>query len=558
MEATARGERTFDELELRQALFDAIGEGVYVIDRDGRLVMMNAVAEELLGWSQDALAGRSVHEAIHWRRQDASSFPAEQCRLLAVARTGEPLREDDDMFVRRDGTQLPVAYSSYPLRRDGSLVGAVVVFRDITAFKLREEEEHRARLRAEVLARASALPASMRPEVGAETLLRAIAPGLADCAMIHGVRSDGIRLVALSHVDPAQEAVLRGLYERYPPDPGARAGVAAVVRSGRAEVHLEVDEGLWREIAHDSEHLRRLKALGVKSVMYLPLTALGQTFGVLTLWSLRGPYSADTLQLATQVAAQAALLLNNARLFAERTRAVEDLQRGLLPSALPDVPGLELAARYRPAGRDVAVGGDFYDVFCLQDSSCRLLIGDVSGKGAKAAAVTGLIRFIVAGAARAGGDDPLVLTLANQELLRQASLGEFCTAIYGSLTRADGRVRLRLSSAGHLPPLVLGTDGGLRELTAHGPALGISSSARWPSIDAELAPGELLLLYTDGAVELWREAPLEGERQLRELLRGCAGRPAAEILERIEHHVLLMSGGEPRDDLALLAVRADT
>jgi serine phosphatase RsbU (regulator of sigma subunit) len=155
------------------------------------------------------------------------------------------------------------------------------------------------------------------------------------------------------------------------------------------------------------------------------------------------------------------------------------------------------------------------------------------------------------------GDDPrAALELVDEALRRRPSVG-FCSALHGRLrVSADGAVAVTLLVAGHLPPLILRADGTLEEVGATGTLLGIVEQPTFGSADVRLGPGDLLLLYTDGATELRGGAPWRGEQALRDTVRAAAGAHPEELVERVEREALVLSGGELRDDLALLAVAA--
>jgi serine phosphatase RsbU (regulator of sigma subunit) len=266
-------------------------------------------------------------------------------------------------------------------------------------------------------------------------------------------------------------------------------------------------------------------------------------------------YGPDLEEAAQSLAAGAGLAVDNARLFAEQTEVARALQQTLLPSELPYVAGVDLAARYRASGRSNQVGGDFYDVFEAGDGEWAFVIGDVVGKGAEAASITSLVRATIQAAVLHGDDSAAALGLVDEALRRRPSV-QFCSAIHGRLhTDADGVV-MRLLAAGHPPPLIVRAGGAVEAVEVAGTLLGVSPAPAFGEAEARLAPGDALLLYTDGATELRGHDPWRGETVLRETLLASAGRPVSEIVERVEHQALVLSGGELRDDLALLGFGA--
>src|SRR5215204_1313778 len=206
----------------------------------------------------------------------------------------------------------------------------------------------------------------------------------------------------MTHQDPEKIKLAHELEKRYPPNPDAPRGVAQVLRTGRSELVPEIPEPLIDEVAHDIEHREILRKLGLKSYMIVPLVARGRTLGAISLVSAESGrrYGPADLKLAEELARRAALAVDNARFYRGRVQVARTLQEGLLPARLPEVPGVEVGLRYLSAG-EVDVGGDFYDVFDTRmadrngfsephSSSWGVVIGDVSGKGAEAAAVLAL------------------------------------------------------------------------------------------------------------------------------------------------------------------------
>jgi serine phosphatase RsbU (regulator of sigma subunit) len=270
----------------------------------------------------------------------------------------------------------------------------------------------------------------------------------------------------------------------------------------------------------------------------------------------RGYEDAALVELAESVAAGAGLALDNARLFAEQVDVARALQRTLLPSELPDVPGVELAARYRASGRSNQAGGDFYDVFPAAEGEWALVIGDVVGKGAEAAAITALVRATLQAAVLRGDHARAALCLVDEALRRRPRI-QFCSAIHGRIRpRAGGGVDVQLLSGGHPAPLILRRAGAVEPVALEGTLLGVTPDPHFGETTVALDPGDVLLLYTDGATELRGDEPWRGERALRETLVASAGIRVGELVERVEHQTLVLSGGELRDDLALLAVGA--
>jgi len=274
------------------------------------------------------------------------------------------------------------------------------------------------------------------------------------------------------------------------------------------------------------------------------------------------------LHLAVTLAAHLALVLDWQQLAENRARVVDALQQSLLPPFLPEIKGLELAARYRPTGAGNLVGGDFFDVFPLEDGSFDLVLGDVSGVGPEAAAVTGVARSTLRAVTSPNRAPSQALAALNQAIIALQEPERFCTAIYAHIHLAGDPpndapssppgTALTLGVAGHPPALVVGEDGAVRRPGGRpGPLLGVLEDPHFEDTPLVLAHGEALVLYTDGVLEAPGPGGDQlGEDRLIELLSSCAGRTASGIARRVELAVIDYEDGPPRDDVTVLVLRA--
>jgi serine phosphatase RsbU (regulator of sigma subunit) len=241
-------------------------------------------------------------------------------------------------------------------------------------------------------------------------------------------------------------------------------------------------------------------------------------------------------------------------LYTERTRIAHTLQAKLLPERLPEIPGAQLAARYRAAGELNEVGGDFYDVFPRSETEWALVVGDVSGKGAEAAAVTALARYSLRAAALDEGSPSEALQRLNIAMLHDGS-GQFATVVLAYVSAAQpAGLRVRLALGGHPPPLILRADGRVDALERFGTLLGMLAEPRIHDAAFDLGVGDVLLLYTDGVTEAGPRGAPVGVEGLRALLAGLAGRAPQGIVDAVEAAAVAAQTGEPRDDVALLAL----
>lgn len=302
----------------------------------------------------------------------------------------------------------------------------------------------------------------------------------------------------------------------------------------------------------------------VGSIVVTPLPGHGVPAGALVLLRQAGeaPFSENEEVFARLFAARAGAALSAARLYAEQSSITETLMRELLPPVLHDVSGVEFAGAYRPAAESERVGGDFYDVHPAPvDAEGReslVILGDVCGKGLEAAVLTGKIRNTLHALLPMADDHQRMLSLLNGALLNSHHT-RFATLVLASAARHAGRVRLRLTSAGHPAPLIVRGDGHVEEALTRGTLVGALPEATAVTVEASLAPGETCVLFTDGITEA-KGGPLGddlyGDERLRSALSQCAGMPAAAVVEHIQMLASQWVRGGRHDDMAVVAITA--
>lgn len=259
--------------------------------------------------------------------------------------------------------------------------------------------------------------------------------------------------------------------------------------------------------------------------------------------------------ILTQLAQLASVAISNAQLYERERTIAQTLQRSLRPGALPDVPGLSAAVRFRPAGENIELGGDFYDLYEAREGTWAALIGDVQGKGPDAAAVTALARHTLRAGSAYEARPSGVLALLHKALREQRSDGRFCTVAHAHLQIAPGRLHVELSCGGHPLPLVLHRDGGVQPVGRLGTLLGTDIEPQLYDVAIDVEDGDVLVLYTDGVTEVRRRRrEVFGLSELTSLLRSCGGLPPDAVADRVEAAVLAASEGNLRDDMAILAL----
>ncbi|HWC39318.1 MAG TPA: SpoIIE family protein phosphatase, partial [Acidimicrobiales bacterium] len=378
---------------------------------------------------------------------------------------------------------------------------------------------------------------------------------VADWCAVYLMERRHIRTVAVSRADESAGYEDWDLDVRFPVD-RAPVGVPRVIATGEAELYPEVTDALLVESGFDEYQMEIVRRLDVRSAITVPLTARGRTFGaiILSRTGSRPQFDEGDLTVALALAQRAAVAVNNAVLYQHEIDVAQALQRGLLPPALPSVPGVEVAAAYRPAAEDV--GGDFYDLWPLADDVWGLAVGDVCGTGADAATFNAVARATLRALSIGGAGPAEWLRGLNAALLlgpAEPPQGErFCTVVAGTL-RIDGRVaRLRLATGGHPPPILRHPRSAPAMVRLSGTLLGAFDEVRIGELDLRLEPGDQLVLYTDGVTDVRRpDGTTLGERGLLELL-GSLGQSAEVLVDELVDR--LWSDRPPEDDVALLVL----
>jgi PAS domain S-box-containing protein len=514
---------------------------------DNALVYVNAAFERMTGYRAADVIGRN-------------------CRLLqgdatdqaAVDQLRQGIAEERPVTAtvlnyRRDGSSFWNEVSVSPVRgEDGAVTHFVGVQRDVSdrvvaerARELQHAAEQEARAEAEAaqarlayLAQASAtLDVSLDVPVVLERLRRLVVPRFGEaCFVLGGVDAEpGPGGARDEDVPEAERAAVLARF-------------AAVARAAGRLTILTADGGEGAVAAPDE-----LRVLGAHAAIAAPLLARGSELGTLVVPTAGVPSEAELL-LLSEVARRGAVALEQAHRFRERDHIARALQASLLPASLPELPRAELATRYVPSGSGAEVGGDFYDVFDT-GVAWGVVIGDVCGKGPDAAAVTGLARHTVRAAAMQRGGPADVLDVLNRSLLR-AGLGErFVTAAYADFRPTDDGAVLRLALGGHPRPVLVGADGGTRAVGRSGTLLGVLEDVALQETVVPLAPGDAVVLVTDGVLEAPGPGGRLEEGALLEVLTAAGGQDADGLADAVVARVLEHSGGAPADDIAVVAIR---
>jgi serine phosphatase RsbU (regulator of sigma subunit) len=293
----------------------------------------------------------------------------------------------------------------------------------------------------------------------------------------------------------------------------------------------------------------------------LPLHTAEGTIGVLTVGRPADrSHSPEDVALISDIARRSALAIDNAQRATQHIKTSQALQQALLPRALPTAEGAEFAAEYLPASTGSDVGGDFYDVFSLRASRWLAAIGDVCGKGAQAAARAGQVRDMLRVLIRDGRPLARALELLNDLMIETGAHWQYCTlaAIHIRKTTIGEPTGLAvdLVLAGHEPPLLIRANGTAEFVGQFGTPLGLIDQVTLYTTRLHLAPGDTLLAYTDGVTERPGPEGLYGPDRLITAATATSLLPPAQLIATIRTSVEKFSNQKPKDDIALLAIRA--
>jgi PAS domain S-box-containing protein len=413
-----------------------------------------------------------------------------------------------------------------------------------------QQESVRQASRVQFLADATGkLSESLDYESTLAEVARMAVPRFADWCAIDLVEDDRLHRLAAEHVDPEKVALAVDLQARYPAE-REDGGVWEVIRTAETMLVPEITDDMLTPAARDEEHLRLILALQLRSVIIVPLVARGNVLGAMTMVMAESDrrYDESDLGFATDLGRRAAIAIDNSELHTETLEAAERLQRAVLPELPAEIPGWEVASYYSPAGR-TEIGGDFFDILPQADGQLVVLVGDVMGRGVRAAAAMAQIRAAIRAYVAIDPDPAHVLTMMDR-LFAAYGMSQLVTLVYLLADAAHDRVAM--VNAGHPPPVVLCTDGSVVQLpSTGGPPLGTGEGVREVTV-FPLKPGDLVLAFTDGLIERRDEDIDVGQQRVADAVTALRGERLAEGLEQM---VTSIRDHTRSDDVAALAVR---
>jgi PAS domain S-box-containing protein len=538
-------ERRFD------AIVGSLSDAVTIRDRNHRFLYANAAALAHLGFAswedlQATAPAEIMADYLVWT-EDGHPVTMGDIPSVQILR-GQPA---EPLLIRtvhrRSGEQHWNLLKAAPLLDDaGEVEATIMIIEDVT-------EQKRAERQNAFLAQASAVLAS---SLDYEQTLRNVAelavPDFVDWCAVDLVDEDGDRRrVAVAHRDPdmLRLAEQLGQYEPTRPDPGQ--GLGRVLDTGEPLLYPRITDDTLVAAAVDERHLELLRAVGMRSAAVIAMRIGTRSVGALTLVNAESARTLDQfdLELAEQVAARAAVAIENARLYSERSLIAHTLQQSLLPEQLPHLPGYELASVYIPAFENTEVGGDFYDVWRV-DRGWMIIIGDVTGKGVQAAALTSLVRHTMRTASEFQSSPANLLAHVDRTLHGQPSRS-VCTALCIRLEHH----RATIAVGGHPLPVALSPDG-MTELGEYGPLLGGFPNATWRDTVFDIEAGSIIFMYTDGVTDaVGEDGTRYGTKRLREMLLSCREQSASDVVTSLTTHLEAFQSGSHADDTAAIVLR---
>jgi serine phosphatase RsbU (regulator of sigma subunit) len=505
----------------------------------GVLLIPDTAADARLGGVRDALeeVGVEAAVAVPLRARD------ELIGLLAVYLDRDrELTENEESLLRALAAQLAVAVQNASLHEQTKLAD------EERRQALEAEREASKRLRAHYDISRS-FTESLSLEATLDAIVRTLVESLeVDAASLRmpDERGTALEPVAVHVRDERLAEPIRVVLSLPQPLTPLQP---SVFRSGRARV---LDPEGAAALGPGHQPLIPFLEKG-SSVAVIPLMTQAEILGTLTLLSLDSdrPIAGDTLDAAVSIAGQAALALDNARLYQQQKDFADSMQRSLLPRTRPQLAELDIGDVYDSSAR-VEVGGDVYDFLELADGRLAVVLGDVTGHGIDAAADMAMAKFVFRSLAREHTEPGDFLAAANEIVLEEIAPGKFITLLYLTIDARTGE--LACASAGHPPPRLLRRGGKPEPLAVGGLALGIDGDQDYEEARIRLEPGDAIVLFTDGLLEARRDGELYGEARLDEALSAHADLSAQQLADALlaDCHAY---GGELGDDCAIVVLK---
>lgn len=540
-----------------QQLLESLGDAVVVADGTDRVVYVNAAGERLLGWGRADLVGQSLATIIPERLRDQHDQG-----FRRYHETGEPhLIGGGPVTVpalRRDGVEIEIELSLSSHRLVSGQEVFVGSIRDLSDRIALERERNIARyltVSRDVTARLALVADTAALADAGKVMLDALGEGLGWQAGAVWEPQEGVLVPVSRWAAPGYEDAVAQMTTEW----RFESGVGA---PGRV---LATGEAAWFENLEDPHNFPRrdvARASGLQSCFAFPIFAGDAVVAVVDLYAAdHRAAEPELLAILQSAGGEIGRLLERAEARRHRVQLAEALQASLLPPHLPAIPGLDLAVRYRAAAGEGQVGGDFFDVFPLPDGEWGIVIGDVSGRGPRAAALTALARYTIRAAAVANASPSAVLQVLNDVVRRELETADqsderFLTVAYVVIAPSPEGLRGLIACGGHPSPLVRRhSSPHVESLACEGELVGVFDAFEARDSAVELRHGDAIVLITDGVLEGRGEGDEFGEERLRQVVGAAGGESAVDIVDAVEAAVLEHVGGGSQDDLAIVVLK---
>jgi PAS domain S-box-containing protein len=515
-----------------QSLLESTDEGICGIDDHERCTFINRSAIKMLGYDPEDVLGKNMHDLVHYKKNDNSPYPLDECPIIKTIRTGKGVRLDNEIFIRKDGTAFPVEYSAFPVVEDEVAKGAVISFSDITE---RKQVEH---LRLALTEIGEIINSTLDYDEILKKIVEESTKAIGAESGLVGIHNDGYWEVQCAYMLPHEVIGLR--------------------------VH-DYEHPLTETIAHTKQIIaisdisdvsgvsaKTMRQLNIRSALLIPLIVRGKVVGSISFnYHTKAMRFTDVqLDFAQRLSTSTSLALENARLYETERNIADTLQEALLQ--IPDeLPSVEFSRLYRSATETTRVGGDFFDIFELAGDRIAIVIGDISGKGLEAATSTALVKNTIRAYAYDGLTVDQIMSKTNDVIFKVTAPSLFVTVFFGILETKTGA--LAYCSGGH-PPALIKRPSSVETLAENSPIVGAFADLPFYEDISVLGPTDALILYTDGLIEARGKVGFFGDERLINTMSRIEGSSIQEIPQVIFKEVSKFSGGLLSDDLAILVV----
>lgn len=556
------------------AVLQQMPVGVVIADASGAIEFVNQRAVEILGqprsYAEAGAAGVPIYDEERLGQAEGQARFGEEKTPLRRALAGETVFGHQSVYRREDGRSINLRISARALRgADAAMSGAVLVFVDVTEEKRAEDQER-------LLARVGAyLGRSLDYERTLETLVWMAVPRLADWCVVDVIddESESLRRAAAAHVDESCIDLLYETKRRYPYQRASASGVANVIETGQTRVFNGItQEGMLAGGVPPGE-VEMVMRIGISSSIIAPLRAHGRSLGAITFGRMTSacPFDDHEVRLAEDLAYRAAFAIDNARLYHAELQArrqldalyarerdlVKVLGKSFLGSPPAEGLSVDVAVDHLFASEAQRVGGDYHDVIGLDDGRCLLVVGDVCGKGTKAAVHVAAAKYLLRAFAHETPSPAVLLGRLNRALCRELGKGGLFVTLTCVLIDPHAKT-LTCANAGHPPPVYHpgGSDASVCRLLTHGGVLGASPTFTYDEVTVPFEGGAVVVLFTDGVSEADGVLDPTGDGGVGEIVQASLREPARCIVDRVLAMVRDNTQGSPRDDLAVAAATA--